>query len=90
MRLGSQKGAPAGEAADLAIGRSRGGLTTKIPLAADDRCRPLAFVLTAGQAGDVTAFAEVMARLRVEQLIDGQQPEGSACRPRHSATRTEI
>lgn len=58
-------GAPAGEPGDHAIGRSRGGLTTKIHLAADARCRPLAFVLTAGQAGDAPAFTEVMARLRV-------------------------
>ncbi|MFC8360302.1 IS5 family transposase [Streptomyces griseorubiginosus] len=48
-----------------AIGRSRGGLTTKIHLAADARCRPLAFVLTAGEAGDAPAFTDVMARLRV-------------------------
>ncbi|MFJ8134137.1 IS5 family transposase [Streptomyces hydrogenans] len=58
-------GAPAGEPGDHAIGRSRGGLTTKIHLAADAHCRPLAFVLTAGQAGDAPAFPEVMARLRV-------------------------
>ncbi|GGP86113.1 IS5 family transposase [Streptomyces calvus] len=32
---------------------------------ADGRCRPLAFVLTAGQAGDAPAFTDVMARLRV-------------------------
>src|SRR5690606_10845490 len=32
---------------------------------ADARCRPLAFVLTAGQAGDAPAFTEVMTRLRV-------------------------
>ncbi|WUF51282.1 IS5 family transposase [Streptomyces sp. NBC_00483] len=60
-----KKGAPAGEPADHAIGRSRGGLTTKIHLACDGRCRPLAFVLTAGQAGDAPAFTAVMARLRV-------------------------
>ncbi|MFF9481669.1 IS5 family transposase [Streptomyces sp. NPDC014733] len=59
------KGAPAGEPDDHAIGRSRGGLTTKIHLASDDRCRPLAFHLTAGQAGDAPAFPDVMARLRV-------------------------
>ncbi|MFD4237482.1 IS5 family transposase [Streptomyces sp. NPDC058542] len=58
-------GAPAGEPVDHAIGRSRGGLTTKIHLAADGNCRPLAFVLTAGQAGDAPAFTDVMTRLRV-------------------------
>jgi transposase len=62
---GPAKGGPAGEPAGHAIGRSRGGLTTKIRLAADARCRPLAFVLTAGQAGDAPAFTAVMARLRV-------------------------
>ncbi|WP_435896943.1 IS5 family transposase [Streptomyces niveus] len=60
-----KKGPPAGEPDDHAIGRSRGGLTTKTHLAADTRCRPLAFVLTAGQAGDAPAFIDVMARLRV-------------------------
>ncbi|MFD5514628.1 IS5 family transposase [Streptomyces sp. NPDC127066] len=59
-----KKGAPAGEPGDHAIGRSRGGLTTKIHLA-DDRCRPLAFHLTAGQAGDAPAFTDVMARSRI-------------------------
>ncbi|MFJ3022640.1 IS5 family transposase [Streptomyces tendae] len=48
-----------------AIDRSRGGLTTRIHLAAGARCRPLAFVLTPGQAGDAPAFTEVISRLRV-------------------------
>ncbi|MFF3088808.1 IS5 family transposase [Streptomyces nojiriensis] len=60
-----QKGLPADEPADHALGRSRGGLTTKIHLAADGRCRPLAFVLTPGQAGDAPAFTQVMATIRV-------------------------
>jgi transposase len=34
-------------------------------MTADARCRPLAFVLTAGQAGDAPAFADVMARVRL-------------------------
>ncbi|GLX41307.1 hypothetical protein Sros01_73800 [Streptomyces roseochromogenus] len=51
----------------------RGGLTTKIHLAADSRCRPLAFVLTPGQAGDAPAFEQVMARLRVPRQI-GRPP----------------
>ncbi|MFI2608435.1 IS5 family transposase [Kitasatospora sp. NPDC018619] len=48
-----------------AIGRSRGGPTTKIHLAADGRCRPPAFVPTAGRVGDAPAFTAVTARLRV-------------------------
>ncbi|MFJ8948437.1 IS5 family transposase [Streptomyces sp. NPDC102395] len=62
---GPEKGAPAGEPADHSIGRPSGGLTTKIRLASDAHCRPLTFVLTAGQAGDAPAFVQVMARLRV-------------------------
>ncbi|WTC77561.1 IS5 family transposase [Streptomyces sp. NBC_01637] len=68
-RRGPSKGAPAGEPDDHALGRSRGGLTTKIHLAADGRCRPLALVVTPGQAGDTPAFPEVMARLRVPRPI---------------------
>ncbi|MFE9836796.1 IS5 family transposase [Streptomyces sp. NPDC005551] len=48
---GPQKGAPAGEPDDHAIGRSRGGLTTKIHLAADGRCRPLATSATWSRSG---------------------------------------
>ncbi|WP_374112964.1 IS5 family transposase [Streptomyces sp. WAC 00631] len=62
---GAGKKGPRPASRDHAIGRSRGGLTTRIRLAADGRCRPLAFVLTAGQAGDAPAFTDVMARLRV-------------------------
>ncbi|WP_424864378.1 IS5 family transposase [Streptomyces sp. SAI-163] len=62
---GARKKGPRPASRDHAIGRSRGGLTTRIHLAADGRCRPLAFHLTAGQVGDAPAFTEVMARLRV-------------------------
>ncbi|MFC9261304.1 IS5 family transposase [Streptomyces hydrogenans] len=64
-----QKGAPAGEPNHHALGRSRGGLTTKIHLVADSRCRPLAFTVTPGQAGDAPAFEQVMARLRVPRAL---------------------
>ncbi len=47
------------------LGRSRGGLTSKIHLAADRRCRPLAFVLTAGQAADSPQFIPVLEKVRV-------------------------
>jgi transposase len=47
------------------LGRSRGGLTSKVHLAADRRCRPLSFVLTPGQAGDSPQFAAVLERIKV-------------------------
>ncbi|MBE1469688.1 hypothetical protein [Kibdelosporangium phytohabitans] len=50
-------GSCAGQTApdDHAIGRSLGGVTTKIHLARDGHDRPLSVLLTGGQAGDTTA-----------------------------------
>ena len=42
------------------LGRSRGGLSTKIHLLADTRCRPLARGTTAGQRHDSIAFEPLM------------------------------
>ncbi|WTQ32936.1 IS5 family transposase [Streptomyces virginiae] len=64
---------------DHALGRSRGGLSTKVHLASDGRARPLAVRVTAGQAGDAPAFETVMAAIRV--------PRSGSGRPR---TRPEI
>jgi transposase len=50
-------------AADL--GRSRGGLTSKIHLSADRGCRPLSLVLTPGQAADSPRFIPVMDKIKV-------------------------
>ncbi|WP_399062982.1 IS5 family transposase [Streptomyces sp. BB1-1-1] len=47
------------------LGRSRGGFTTKIHLAADGRCRPLAFVLTPGHYGDGPQLEQVLERISV-------------------------
>ncbi|MFB7222625.1 IS5 family transposase [Streptomyces sp. NPDC056227] len=63
-RTDDAHGGPKWRPTAVAIGRSHCGLTAKIYLAADVRCRPLAFRLTAGQAGDAPAFTDVMARLR--------------------------
>jgi len=48
-----------------ALGRSRGGLSTKIHLIADSRCRPITTVTTAGQRHDSLAFELVMDKLCV-------------------------
>jgi transposase len=47
------------------LGRSRGGLTTKIHLLSDDRGRPLILHLSAGQARDSKQLALTLARVRV-------------------------
>ena len=48
-----------------ALGRSRGGFTTKIVLAGDSRARPVSRVTTAGHRHDSTAFAAVMDGIRI-------------------------
>ncbi|TWE20623.1 DDE family transposase [Kitasatospora atroaurantiaca] len=47
------------------LGRSRGGQTSKVHLAADRKCRPLAFILTTGQAADSPQFIPVLKKVRV-------------------------
>lgn len=55
-----------------ALGRSRGGLTSKIHLAADRHARPLARVTSAGQRGDSTGLQPVLARLRIPRRRPGR------------------
>lgn len=49
------------------LGRSRGGLSTKIHLLADSRCRPLRTLTTAGQRHDSLAFEPLMDDLSVKR-----------------------
>ena len=53
------------------MGRSRGGLTTKIHLVADSRCRPIAQVTTAGQRHDSVAFTAVMGDISIKRSCGG-------------------
>ncbi|MFD6182514.1 IS5 family transposase [Streptomyces goshikiensis] len=71
---GARQEGPGGRAARPCLGRSRGRPTTKTHLAADSRCRPLAFVITPRQAGDAPAFEQVMGRLRVARRIGRPGP----------------
>lgn len=54
------------------LGRSRGGLTSKIHLAADTRCRPISRVTTAGHRHDSLAFTAVMAGIRIGRRGPGR------------------
>ncbi|MFD5787246.1 IS5 family transposase [Streptomyces sp. NPDC127037] len=67
-----KRGLQAAEPDDHALGRSRGGLSTKVHLASDARARPLALRVTAGQAGDAPAFEAVMAAIRVPRSGPGR------------------
>ncbi|MFJ9473395.1 IS5 family transposase, partial [Streptomyces caniferus] len=66
------------EPAGHAIGRSRGGLTTKIHHAVDGQGRPLAVVVTPGQAHDGQSLPLLLSDLRV--------PRTGAGRPRTTPT----
>ncbi|WP_197426461.1 IS5 family transposase [Microbacterium sp. PAMC 28756] len=60
------------EPPDHAIGRSRGGLSTKIHHLCDGNMRPLVMLLGPGQGGDSPMFEHVMNALRVPRLGGGR------------------
>jgi len=53
---------------DEAIGRSRGGLTSKVYLSCDGKGRPLSIVVTAGQRHESTQLEAVLDAIRVPRL----------------------
>ena len=72
----AQKEPPAGtggaEPGDHALGRSRGGLTSKFHLAVEQGQKPLAVIVTAGQRGDSPQFIPVLEKIRVPRLHAGR------------------
>ena len=71
------------EPADHALGRSRGGLTTKLHLGCEQGQRPLSIVLTAGQRGDSRQFGVALDGIRVPRLHRGRprtRPDQDAAR----------
>jgi len=65
-------GIGAAEPADHALGRSRGGWTTKLHLACEQGRKVLALVVTAGQRGDSPQFTTVLGRIRVVRAGGGR------------------
>jgi transposase len=55
-----------------AIGRSRGGPTTKIHLMADSQCRPLGFALSEGQASDLVHLEAILDSVHVKRAGRGR------------------
>ena len=66
------RGAGEPEPADHALGRSRGGWTTKPHLATEQGHRPLSLLVTAGQRGDSPQFEAVLAGIRVARVGGGR------------------
>lgn len=60
------------EPADHAIGRSRGGLTTKIHHLCDGKMRPLVMLIGPGQGGDSPMFPHLLDALSVPRIGPGR------------------
>jgi transposase len=56
-----------------AIGRSRGGRTTKIHALTDKDCRPVAFLLTGGQVADCVAADTLLDQISTTDLVHGDK-----------------
>ncbi|WP_425428537.1 IS5 family transposase, partial [Streptomyces varsoviensis] len=54
------------------LGRSRGGLTTKVHLLADDRARPLTWLTSPGQRGDSPMLLPLLETLRIARRGPGR------------------
>jgi transposase len=77
-RLHLDQGASLGERRkrgepEQAIGRSRGGRTTKIHALSDPDCRPCAFHLTPGQDADIAAAPTLLALALADKGYDGDE-----------------
>jgi transposase len=70
VHIGRRKKGDPEEPSDHALGRSRGGLTTKIHILCDRAGHPLHFHLTAGQVHDSNAFDDLMVGADAK-LVDG-------------------
>jgi transposase len=54
------------------LGRSRGGLTTKIHLVTDRRCRPVTDILIPGQHSDCPQFIPLMEQISIRRRGTGR------------------
>ena len=70
--LPDDKNPPGGRAGREALGRSRGGLSTGIHLAAGRRCRPVTRILSPGQHGGCPQFIPLMPAIRISRRGEGR------------------
>jgi len=60
---------PREEPPDHGIGRSRGGLTSKVHLVCDGRGRPLSWVITGANINDTTMMTATLEQIRVPRAV---------------------
>lgn len=75
----------ANEPPDHGIGKSRGGLTTKLHLVCDGRGRPLGMMITGGNVNDTTMMTAVLEDIRVPRA--GKRADPGPARTAYSPTR---
>ena len=68
------------------MGRSRGGLTTKIHTLTDAQGRPLRFILTGGEAHDSTTAADLLAGRTTTGVIADKAYDNNDLRERITKT----
>ncbi|MFJ5801460.1 IS5 family transposase [Streptomyces decoyicus] len=71
-RIPGRRSRPVQHRPDEAVGRSRGGFTTKIHLVSEGGSRPLAILITPGQWGDAPQLIPVLDRIRVPRPVGGR------------------
>jgi transposase len=76
-------------ACDQALGRSREGLPTKIHALADAQGLLLRFILTGGEANDITTAADLLADMSAGGVIADRAYDSNAVRQLIAATGAE-
>ena len=71
---------PAGGQAAQAMGRTKGGLNTKLHGLADDRAQPQALILTAGQEADVSHAPTLLESATTSHVLMGRSYDSDALR----------
>ncbi len=72
QRAAEKKGLPVGEPKDHALGRSRGGFSTKLHLAVDRHGIPLGLTLTAGQKLEFHTCPQLLAATSIPRARGGR------------------
>jgi transposase len=74
---------------DEAIGRSRGGLSTKISAGVDALGNPVRFILTGGQVNDILQAEDLISGLPFEHLLADKGYDANWLRARVAETGAE-
>jgi transposase len=89
VRAHQQAATGKGGGKDQALGRSRGGLTTKVHMLADTFGRPLRFRITPGQASDIASAPALLEGQRGKAVLADKAYDGNDLRSQIAAMDAE-